>query len=76
MQQSVRVIYLPWKTISQFEEMSKSFFTCRDEFVVGYEDMDATHRELVSCVDALLCASDDRLEALASRSRRWMRSPR
>jgi hemerythrin len=54
--------------------MSKSFFTWRDEFDVGHEDMDATHREFVSCVDALLGAPDDelpaRLEALAEHTKR------
>jgi hemerythrin len=43
--------------------MTASLFTWSDEFEVGHEEMDATHREFVSCVDALLRASDDRLEA-------------
>jgi hemerythrin len=54
--------------------MSKSFFTWRDEFELGHEDMDATHREFVSCVDALLRAPDDelpgRLDALAEHTKR------
>jgi hemerythrin len=54
--------------------MSKSLFTWSDEFEVGHEDMDATHREFVSCVDALLRVPDDelpaRLDALAEHTKR------
>lgn len=46
----------------------------RDEFELGHEDMDATHREFVSCVDALLRAPDHelpaRLDALAEHTKR------
>jgi hemerythrin len=49
-------------------------FTWRDEFEVGHDEMDATHREFVSCVDALLRAPDDRLalrlEAFAAHAKR------
>jgi hemerythrin len=54
--------------------MSKSLFMWRDEFELGHEDMDATHREFVSFVDALLRAADDelpaRLDALAEHTKR------
>jgi hemerythrin len=74
MQESGRFTYLPRKTILHLEEMGKSFFTWRDEFEVGHEDMDATHREFVSCVDALLGAANDelpaRLAALAEHMKR------
>ncbi len=54
--------------------MGKSFFTWQDEFELGHEDMDATHREFVSRVDALLRALDDEvpalLEALAEHTNR------
>jgi hemerythrin len=53
--------------------MTQSLFTWSDEFEVGHEEMDATHREFVVCVDALLRASDDelsaRLEALAEHAK-------
>jgi hemerythrin len=54
--------------------MTQSLFTWSDAFEVGHEEMDATHREFVSCVDALLRAPDDRLaprlEALAEHAKR------
>ena len=54
--------------------MTNSIFTWQDEFEVGHDEMDATHREFVSCVDALLRAPDDelaaRLEAFAEHARR------
>ena len=74
MQTLARVLYLPRKTISHFKKMSKSFFTWRGEFEVGHEEMDATHPEFVTCVDALLRAGDDELpaglEALAEHATR------
>ena len=54
--------------------MSEKTFTWSDAFEVGHDEMDATHREFVSCVDALLRASDDelaaRLEAFAEHAKR------
>jgi hemerythrin len=54
--------------------MSQNIFTWKDEYEVGHDEMDATHREFVSCVDALLGAADDelavRLEAFAEHARR------
>jgi hemerythrin len=55
-------------------DMAETHFTWTDEYEVGHEDMDATHHEFVSCVDGLLCASDDelesRLEVFAEHARR------
>jgi hemerythrin len=54
--------------------MSEGTFTWSDEFELGHPGMDATHREFVSCVDALLRAPDGdlpaRLEALAEHTTR------
>jgi hemerythrin len=54
--------------------MTERLFTWSDELEVGHEEMDATHREFVSCVDVLLRAPDDelpaRLEALADHATR------
>lgn len=54
--------------------MTENTFTWSDEFEVGHDEMDATHREFVSCVDALLRAPDDqlatRLEAFAEHAKR------
>jgi hemerythrin len=54
--------------------MTQTHFTWTDEYEVGHADMDATHQEFVSCVDGLLCASDDelahRLEVFAEHARR------
>jgi hemerythrin len=38
-------------------------FRWNDEYAVGHDSMDATHREFVECVDALLRAEDDALAA-------------
>jgi len=54
--------------------MNESLFAWSDEFEVGHEEMDETHREFVLCVDALLRASDAqlaaRLDALAEHAKR------
>jgi hemerythrin len=54
--------------------MTERLFTWSDEFEVGHEEMDATHKEFVLCVDALLRAPDEelpaRLEALAEHATR------
>ncbi|WP_081063946.1 bacteriohemerythrin [Burkholderia cepacia] len=36
-------------------------FAWREEFELGHEGMDGTHREFVACVQTLLLASDDEL---------------
>ena len=41
----------------------QSAFAWRDEFELGHEGMDETHREFVACVQALLLAPDDDLAA-------------
>lgn len=54
--------------------MSENIFAWKDAYEVGHDDMDATHKEFVSCVDALLGAADDelavRLEAFADHAHR------
>ena len=54
--------------------MTQSLFTWSDAFEVGHAEMDASHREFVSCVDALLRAPDGqlagRLEAFAEHAKR------
>ncbi|HVZ45759.1 MAG TPA: hemerythrin domain-containing protein [Ramlibacter sp.] len=53
--------------------MSEGTFTWSEEFEVGHDGMDATHREFVSRVGALLAATDtemaSRLEAFAEHAR-------
>ena len=41
--------------------MTESQFMWNSEFDVGHDQMDATHREFVSCVDALMRATDNEL---------------
>ena len=54
--------------------MTDTAFTWSDEFEVGHDEMDATHREFVDCVAALLRAPDDeladRLDAFAGHAKR------
>jgi len=54
--------------------MTQSQFLWSDEFEVGHDEMDEAHREFVSCVDALLSATNDdlagKLEAFADHARR------
>lgn len=54
--------------------MTERSFIWSDEFEVGHDEMDETHREFVSCVDALLRAPDvqlsARLEAFAEHAKR------
>jgi len=51
-----------------------SRFTWNDAFEVGHDQMDQTHQEFVTCVDALLRAPDDalepRLQAFAEHAKR------
>jgi hemerythrin len=42
--------------------MTDDSFTWSDAFELGHVEMDATQKEFVSCVNALLRASDDQLE--------------
>ena len=55
-------------------DTTASRFTWNDAFEVGHDEMDATHKEFVTCVDALLRASDDqlvtRLQAFAEHAQR------
>jgi len=49
-------------------------FGWSEDYALGHEAMDDTHREFVACVDALLCCQDDALaaalEAFAVHARR------
>lgn len=57
-----------------------SAFPWTDRYLMGYKPMDATHREFVEVVDALLTADDDRveacLEAFAAHARRHFEEER